>query len=1084
MQFDEPELEYISENGTSTEDQAEEKTLQLSGEGDFLQIANVTVTDYLEGLTITAWVKPDYSQGSSEFTVVSKEKSFSLSINNNIQPEKIVKFSVFDGIKWTTIESTSIITEDWSFLSSTFDGETISIYVNGDKEGTKEIIGVPTLSVSGKLETTAVDSITSEEDIVIGASLTTKDQNSKPSNQFSGEIDDVLLYDYVLADEQIRAIYEQTKDLYAALVENLPSIEEILAQIVAEQSENAASTDSVELADVNATTVESVELADVTPTELLVAPTLSTTKETYLITEDAELQLEFYDEYDVLMQELEELEIAMALLEAEAEQILNEVESNLVVPTLEETSTISDVMYFIGKLFTIQKADAAQLDSDDQIKIEIAKAKEEIQKLKEKIDVIKNGSVLDEDELKDAKAQLRIVIDQLKVAAMNAKTKLKTAGDDLEKSADKIEKVGDVEAEISIQKGKWVGMDEIIETVIYGPDGNEINLDYEQIKLRDGKFLIKLLSDRDGKPGLYKIVTTLTKNGQSFVVESEFAWGVLAINTDKSIFLPNENAFIGMAVLDDQGKVVCDADVTLTITSPSGAKTTLSTANGGITISEECEVLGVTNLPDYYTEYSVSGVGSYTMDLTAITANGVKSVQDSFTVQSTVEFDVTRDGPTRVFPLVPYTMQFTINANQDYNGKITEYVPASFEITPQQGLKVTTSGDTKTLSWNVNLKKGETITLSYEFDAPDVYPEFYLLGPLEIGSFAEMRQWQIANDAPGVDTLPAVLIANANTHSIASVTTTGTAPGIVVLVEWLGTNTINLAGSSYNGVTLSSAVSQSVGSGLTQVNSEILYATGFAAQTATVTVDFSGTGGDSVRAAVQAIPLNNVDTSSFLDTTAVAATTSGTSSSINLSGAASGTIIIDSIMVPAGTAPTDDSSSTQTHSGQMGGENKVRLAGSYVDSATTTTVSWSSFTSGNFAHVVASFNEKPAGGTPHTRGPLTESIAVSDGTVSVYDGTVSIGVDTLPAVLIANTNTYSIASVTTTGTAPGIVVLVEWLGTNTINVGSSSYGATTLSSAVSQSVGSGLTQVNSEILYATGFAAQTATVTVDFSGTG
>jgi len=289
----------------------------------------------------------------------------------------------------------------------------------------------------------------------------------------------------------------------------------------------------------------------------------------------------------------------------------------------------------------------------------------------------------------------------------------------------------------------------------------------------------------------------------------------LAINTDKSIFLPNEDAFIAIAVLDDEGKIVCDAHVTLSITSPNGARETLSTSNGDITISEECNVLGVTNLPDYYAEYSVSGVGSYTMDLTAITVNGAKSVQDSFTVQSTVEFDVARDGPTRVFPLVPYTMQFTINANQDYNGKITEYVPASFEITPQQGLEVTTSGDTKTLTWNVNMKKDETISLSYEFDAPDVSPEFYLLGPLEIGSFAEMRQWQIANDAPGVDTLPTVFNGQtvSNVATVSNVVTTGTDPGIVVLVSWNTAVTITVASSSYGATTLS-AVGAEVSNGV------------------------------------------------------------------------------------------------------------------------------------------------------------------------------------------------------------------------------------------------------------------------------
>jgi len=401
FQFDEPES-VSSENVTTTEESSD-GILELDGDGGFIQIENVTVTNDLDGLTVTVWVKPDYSAGSSEFTILSKEKSFSLTINNNIQPAKVAKFAVFDGIKWTTVESTSIIEEKWTFLSSTFSGESIAIFVNGIKENTKDTVGVPALSVSGKLETTTVENISSEEDVVVGATVTTKNLNSTPSNQFSGEIDDVLLYDYVLEDEQIFAMYEQKKDSYIALDEKEElSIEELVAQIAAELAENNTTTEVVD----NATTIEPVEsvepvnatttdLVDTTITELLVVPTLTTTKETYLITEDAELELEFYDEYDVLMQELEELEIAMALLEAEIELTLNEVESDLIVPTAtEETSTTEDVLYLIGKLFIIQKADAAQIDGDDQLKIEIAKAKEEIQKLKDQINAIKNGGTL------------------------------------------------------------------------------------------------------------------------------------------------------------------------------------------------------------------------------------------------------------------------------------------------------------------------------------------------------------------------------------------------------------------------------------------------------------------------------------------------------------------------------------------------------------------------------------------------------------------------------------------------------------------------------------------------------------------
>ena len=136
-------------------------SIELDGKDDFVIIENQTSTDNLAELTISSWVKPDYSQGSQEFTVISKDNSFILSINNIITPTKIAKFSVFDGVKWTSVESTSIIDEKWTQLSATFNGTSIQIYVNGQLESTNTLEEQLTLSVNGKLTTTTIDSLSS-----------------------------------------------------------------------------------------------------------------------------------------------------------------------------------------------------------------------------------------------------------------------------------------------------------------------------------------------------------------------------------------------------------------------------------------------------------------------------------------------------------------------------------------------------------------------------------------------------------------------------------------------------------------------------------------------------------------------------------------------------------------------------------------------------------------------------------------------------------------------------------------------------------------------------------------------------------
>src|SRR6185312_351700 len=81
---------------------------------------DASYTTNLRNLTISAWVKPDFSQGSSIFTIVSQENAFALAINNNMPPSKTPLFSIFDGIKWTSIQSNSTIPEQWTYLAATF----------------------------------------------------------------------------------------------------------------------------------------------------------------------------------------------------------------------------------------------------------------------------------------------------------------------------------------------------------------------------------------------------------------------------------------------------------------------------------------------------------------------------------------------------------------------------------------------------------------------------------------------------------------------------------------------------------------------------------------------------------------------------------------------------------------------------------------------------------------------------------------------------------------------------------------------------------------------------------------------------
>lgn len=153
--------------------------------------------------TVSAWVKPDYSSGSSEFTILSKENAFKLSINNVKTPENIVKFSVFNGFKWTTIESHSVVGEEWSHVAAKLDGQTISLYLNGNLEAIKQIEGIPILNSYGYVEIGPIDGISSDSAVLFGAQQTSRAGDVSTYGFFSGQIDEIVIDNHSFADNEI-----------------------------------------------------------------------------------------------------------------------------------------------------------------------------------------------------------------------------------------------------------------------------------------------------------------------------------------------------------------------------------------------------------------------------------------------------------------------------------------------------------------------------------------------------------------------------------------------------------------------------------------------------------------------------------------------------------------------------------------------------------------------------------------------------------------------------------------------------------------------------------------------------------------
>ena len=436
----------------------------------------------------------------------------------------------------------------------------------------------------------------------------------------------------------------------------------------------------------------------------------------------------------------------------------------------------------------------------------------------------------------------------------------------------------------------------------------------------------------------------------NYTQEQDFSLGVLAINTHRSIYLPDETAFIGIAVLDNEGHMACDADVTLTITDPSDNETVLSTGNGLINVSPQCCVYGVTNLPDFYTNYTVDGAGTYVMNLTAITADGTKSITDEFTVQSSVDFDVARDGATRIYPPVPYVMNFTIEANKDYDGLIREYVPASFVITPQEGLTVTTAGDTKILTWNKKLVKGENHNIYYEFDAPDVSPYLFTLGALEIGSFKEDRQWQIASDAPTVGTVTtSACECNIDTHPHAQAAAGFNRLLVVGVGLGTGLDTEEVLSITYSGTSLTFLATAEVTGNKVRVEAWYLVNP---STTGDNKVVVTLKGGNAQKIAIGAISFTGVDQTTPIDTGTVQTTQGkGTSGSVTVASE-----IDDLVMSVIGAENTIAAGDTEQWDVEMGapGASSKYGGGSTAAGATSVVMDWT--IGGNNNYAIVGFN--------------------------------------------------------------------------------------------------------------------------------
>ena len=211
--------------GPSTITNQENSSYKLNGISDYL-ILESNLPEKLKEFSISIWVKPDFKVGvPATLSIISESEAFDLSINNDKINKNFVTFSVYDGIKWHQVTSKSEIKDNWTHVAATFSDETISIFVNGIQENSQKIDGDYSLTHQYGVSTqNSLDYISSKSYVLVGAFTPLSRADGLEKNYFSGQIDDVMLYDTILLQDQISTLYQNDRISHKPVIQNIKTV--------------------------------------------------------------------------------------------------------------------------------------------------------------------------------------------------------------------------------------------------------------------------------------------------------------------------------------------------------------------------------------------------------------------------------------------------------------------------------------------------------------------------------------------------------------------------------------------------------------------------------------------------------------------------------------------------------------------------------------------------------------------------------------------------------------------------------------------------------------------------------------------
>jgi hypothetical protein len=324
-------------------------------------------------------------------------------------------------------------------------------------------------------------------------------------------------------------------------------------------------------------------------------------------------------------------------------------------------------------------ADADDSTPPEYIVEQIDQTKKEIEQLRAQINLLKQNQGSTESLPTEIKDQLAVISDDIESISANVTdASLSEHTQDIKTLSNDLDDIVSENA-TEVQREKWQDTNSTIYAEIYDPQGKLIQTISEYEKLREGKFKIKLAPEQVVRAGVYHIKTILEIDNTQYVIEDEFAWGLVSVNTKKSIYKPGENAEFVIVVLDNQGHPVCDANISMMITDPQFQNTTLDT-NNGISRNPECGL--------YDAQYLTELEGDYALGITAQTPNGITNFDTQFTVKSNYDYDIIRTAQSKIDPTInPNSFEVKIDVESFVGGDIV----TNREILPNK-LDVVTDG--------------------------------------------------------------------------------------------------------------------------------------------------------------------------------------------------------------------------------------------------------------------------------------------------------------------------------------------------------------------------------------------------------